>query len=481
MNDKTNDPVPNFDGEPDRLDKSRLPSRHTTVGPERAPHRSFLYAMGLSSQEIAQPFVGVVTTWNEAAPCNITLSRQAQAAKRGVTAAGGTPREFTTITVTDGIAMGHAGMKASLVSREVIADSVELSVRGHCYDALVGLAGCDKTLPGLMMAMLRLNVPSVFLYGGSILPGRFRGKDVTVLDVFEAVGAHAAGTISDADLAELETVACPSAGSCGGQYTANSMAYVSEGYCQSKFDDARQRRNLAAMTQPKSPFRYFNSSPEIIRLVVMMYVKYPLSLRNVEDLLAERGIDICHETVRFWWNRFGPMFAAEIRRKRVDRMRAFTHWRWHLDEVFVKINGQTHYLWRAIDHEGEVLESYVTKTRDKSAALNFIKKAMKRHRSPEVIVTDGLKSYSAALREIGALEKRVKGRRLNNRVENSHLPFRRRERAMLRFRRMKTLQKFASVHGSVHNHFNQDRHLNTRQNYKDLRSAALVEWKSLMA
>ncbi|KKC34364.1 dihydroxy-acid dehydratase [Devosia psychrophila] len=220
--------VPPIGEQPNRLDKSRLPSRHTTVGPERAPHRSFLYAMGLSSEEIAQPFVGVVTTWNEAAPCNITLSRQAQAAKRGVTAGGGTPREFTTITVTDGIAMGHAGMKASLVSREVIADSVEITVRGHCYDALVGLAGCDKTLPGLMMAMLRLNVPSVFLYGGSILPGRFRGKDVTVLDVFEAVGAHAAGTISDADLAELETVACPSAGSCGGQYTANSMAYVSE-------------------------------------------------------------------------------------------------------------------------------------------------------------------------------------------------------------------------------------------------------------
>ena len=210
------------------IDKARLPSRHTTVGPERAPHRSFLYAMGLSAREIAQPFVGVVTTWNEAAPCNIALGRQAQAVKRGVSAAGGTPREFTTITVTDGIAMGHAGMKASLVSREVIADSVELTMRGHCYDALVGLAGCDKTLPGLMMAMLRLNVPSVFLYGGSILPGRFRGKDVTVLDVFEAVGAHASGTMSDADLAELETVACPSAGSCGGQYTANSMAYVSE-------------------------------------------------------------------------------------------------------------------------------------------------------------------------------------------------------------------------------------------------------------
>lgn len=211
-----------------RLDKSRLPSRHVTVGPERAPHRSYYYAMGLSAEEIARPFVGVVTTWNEAAPCNITLARQAQAAKLGVKSGGGTPREFTTITVTDGIAMGHAGMKASLVSREVIADSVELTVRGHCYDALVGLAGCDKTLPGLMMAMLRLNVPSVFLYGGSILPGRFRGKDVTVLDVFEAVGAHAAGRLSDADLHELETVACPSAGSCGGQYTANSMAYVSE-------------------------------------------------------------------------------------------------------------------------------------------------------------------------------------------------------------------------------------------------------------
>ena len=208
--------------------KKGLPSRHTTVGPERAPHRSLLYAMGLSARQIAQPFVGVVTTWNEAAPCNIALSRQAQAVKKGVAASGGTPREFITITVTDGIAMGHAGMKASLVSREVIADSVELCVRGHCYDALVGLAGCDKALPGLMMAMLRLNVPSVFLYGGSILPARFRGKDVTVLDVFEAVGAHAAGTMTDADLAELEAVACPSVGSCGGQYTANSMAYVSE-------------------------------------------------------------------------------------------------------------------------------------------------------------------------------------------------------------------------------------------------------------
>jgi dihydroxy-acid dehydratase len=224
--DRPDDDLPNAPG--GSIDKARLPSRHTTVGPERAPHRSFLYAMGLSAREIAQPFVGVVTTWNEAAPCNIALGRQAQAVKRGVSAAGGTPREFTTITVTDGIAMGHAGMKASLVSREVIADSVELTMRGHCYDALVGLAGCDKTLPGLMMAMLRLNVPSVFLYGGSILPGRFRGKDVTVLDVFEAVGAHSAGNMSDEDLAELETVACPSAGSCGGQYTANRMAYVSE-------------------------------------------------------------------------------------------------------------------------------------------------------------------------------------------------------------------------------------------------------------
>jgi dihydroxy-acid dehydratase len=211
-----------------RFDKSRLPSRHVTLGPERAPHRAFLYAMGITEEEINQPFVGVATTWNEAAPCNITLGRQAQAVKRGVDAAGGTPREFTTITVTDGIAMGHAGMKSSLVSREIIADSVELTMRGHCYDALVGLAGCDKSLPGLMMAMLRLNVPSVFLYGGSILPGRFRGRDVTIQDVFEAVGAHSTGKMGDAELHELECVACPSAGSCGGQFTANTMACVSE-------------------------------------------------------------------------------------------------------------------------------------------------------------------------------------------------------------------------------------------------------------
>jgi dihydroxy-acid dehydratase len=211
-----------------KFDKSRLPSRHVSVGPASAPHRSYYYAMGMTEQEIAQPFVGVVTTWNEAAPCNISLSRQAQVVKRGVKAAGGTPREFTTITVTDGIAMGHAGMKSSLVSREVIADSTELTVRGHCYDALVGLAGCDKSLPGLMMAMVRLNIPSVFMYGGSILPGRFRGRDVTVQDVFEAVGAHSSGKMSDADLHELECVACPSAGSCGGQFTANTMACVSE-------------------------------------------------------------------------------------------------------------------------------------------------------------------------------------------------------------------------------------------------------------
>jgi dihydroxy-acid dehydratase len=210
------------------FDKSKLPSRHATVGPDRAPHRSYYFAMGLSRAEIGQPFVGVVTTWNEAAPCNIALARQAQAAKRGVAKAGGTPREFTTITVTDGIAMGHQGMKSSLVSREVIADSTELTVRGHAYDALVGLAGCDKSLPGLMMAMVRLNVPSVFMYGGSILPGRFRGRDVTGQDVFEGVGKHAVGQMSDDELAELEEVACPSAGSCGGQFTANTMACVSE-------------------------------------------------------------------------------------------------------------------------------------------------------------------------------------------------------------------------------------------------------------
>ena len=210
------------------FDKSKLPSRYTSVGPASAPHRAFYYAMGMTDAEIAQPFVGVATTWNEAAPCNIALMRQAQAVKKGVKAAGGTPREFTTITVTDGIAMGHAGMRSSLVSREVIADSVELTMRGHSYDALVGVAGCDKSLPGMMMVMARLNVPSVFIYGGSIMPGRHKGRDITIQDVFEAVGGHAAGTVSDAELSDIEHAACPTAGACGGQFTANTMACVSE-------------------------------------------------------------------------------------------------------------------------------------------------------------------------------------------------------------------------------------------------------------
>ncbi|GAB5436173.1 dihydroxy-acid dehydratase [Falsiruegeria mediterranea] len=211
-----------------KFDKTKLPSRHVTEGPERAPHRAFLYAMGLSDDEIHQPLVGVATCWNEAAPCNIALSRQAQAVKLGVKGASGTPREFNTITVTDGIAMGHEGMRSSLASREAIADSVELTMRGHSYDALVGLAGCDKSLPGMMMAMIRLNVPSVFIYGGSILPGRIDGKDVTIQDVFEAVGQHQAGHMTTCELEKLEAVACPSAGACGGQFTANTMACVSE-------------------------------------------------------------------------------------------------------------------------------------------------------------------------------------------------------------------------------------------------------------
>ena len=211
-----------------KFDKSKLPSRHVTEGPARAPHRSYYYAMGMTEEEIHQPLIGVATCWNEAAPCNIALNRQAQSVKMGVKQALGTPREFTTITVTDGIAMGHEGMRSSLASREAIADTVELTMRGHCYDALVGLAGCDKSLPGMMMAMVRLNVPSVFLYGGSILPGRLDGKDVTVQDVFEAVGQHQAGNLSTCELERLEAVACPSAGACGGQFTANTMACVSE-------------------------------------------------------------------------------------------------------------------------------------------------------------------------------------------------------------------------------------------------------------
>lgn len=235
------------------------------------------------------------------------------------------------------------------------------------------------------------------------------------------------------------------------------------------------------MSKPHNPFRYFNSSPEVIRLVVMMYVRFPLSLRNVEDLLFERGIDICHETVRLWWTRFGPLLASEIRKHRASRMRGFRQWRWHLDEMYVKIGGKTHYLWRAVDHEGEVLESFATKTRDKAAALRFMKKAMKRYGKPDAIVTDGLRSYGAAMTEMGNVQKQEVGRWANNRVENSHLPFRRRERAMLRFRQMKTLQKFSSVHAQVHNHFNQERHLVDRQTYKLRRSAALAEWQIVMA
>ena len=229
----------------------------------------------------------------------------------------------------------------------------------------------------------------------------------------------------------------------------------------------------------RSPFRYFKTSPEVIRLAVMMYIRFPLSLRNVEDLLHERGIDISHEAVRFWWNRFGPMFAAEIRRNRASRMRAHSNWRWHLDEVFVKINGETHYLWRAVDHEGEVLESYVTKRRDRKAALKFIRKSMKRYGNPAVIVTDKLRSYGAAMKVIGNASGQETGRWQNNRAENSHLPFRRRERAMLRFQQMRSLQKFVAVHSSIHNHFNQERHLYSRTNFKLNRAAALAEWRQL--
>ena len=228
-------------------------------------------------------------------------------------------------------------------------------------------------------------------------------------------------------------------------------------------------------------FRYFKTSPEIIRLAVMMYIRFPLSLRNVEDLLHERGIDISHETVRYWWNRFGPLMASEIRKRRAQQMRQHTQWRWHLDEVYVKISGVTHYLWRAVDHEGEVLESFVTRKRDKAAALTFLKKAMKQYGQPRVIVTDKLRSYRAAMIEIGNEASQHTGRYLNNRAENTHLPFRRRERAMLRFRQMSCLQKFASIHASVHNHFNQNRSLETRSRYKSLRNQALAEWRQLLA
>ncbi|WP_022698169.1 IS6 family transposase [Euryhalocaulis caribicus] len=226
-----------------------------------------------------------------------------------------------------------------------------------------------------------------------------------------------------------------------------------------------------------NPFRYFKTSPEVIRLAVMMYVRFPLSLRNVEDLLHERGLDISHETVRCWWNRFGPMFADEIRRKRSQQMRAVPQWRWHLDELFVKIRGETHYLWRAVDHEGEVLEAYVSKKRNREAALRFLRKTMKRYGEPHLIVTDKLRSYGAALRELGLDGRQEASRWLNNRAENSHLPLRRRERAMQRFRRMRSLQKFDAVHSSVVNHFNHDRHINRRSVFKEHRAAALAEWR----
>jgi len=230
-----------------------------------------------------------------------------------------------------------------------------------------------------------------------------------------------------------------------------------------------------------NPFRYFKTSPEIIRLVVMLYVCFPLSLRNVEDLLHERGVDISHETIRFWWNRFGPLFATEIRRKRAHRAQTWSQWQWHLDEVFVKINGKAHYLWRAVDHEGEVLESYVSRRRDRRTALIFLREAMKRYGRPEVIVTDKLRSYGAAMRELGNADRQLTGRWLNNRAENSHQPFRRREKIMQKFRRPGSLQKFSSVHASVYNHFNHERHLYNRQDFKLNRIATLAEWRQLAA
>jgi putative transposase len=230
----------------------------------------------------------------------------------------------------------------------------------------------------------------------------------------------------------------------------------------------------------KNPFRYFNSSPEVIRLAVMMYIRYPFSLRQVEDLLSERGIDICHETVRFWWNRFGPLFAAEIRRRRVHH-HSCSNWRWHLDEVFVRINSETHYLWRAVDHEGEVLEVFVTKRRDRKAAPQFLKRAMKRHGQPKVIGTDRLRSYRAAMNVIGNCTNQECGHWVNNRAENSHQPFRRREGAMSKFWDVKTLQKFASVHASIHNHFNLERHLNRRKTVKENSTSALAKWRQLAA
>ncbi|MCR9130681.1 MAG: IS6 family transposase [Alphaproteobacteria bacterium] len=230
-----------------------------------------------------------------------------------------------------------------------------------------------------------------------------------------------------------------------------------------------------------NPFCYFKTSPEIIRLAVMMYIRFPLSLRNAEDLLHERGIDVSHETVRYWWNRFGPLMAREITRRRPQQLRQVRQRRWRLDEVFVKTNGETHYLWRAVDPEGGVLESFVTKTRDKASALKFLKKAMKRYGRPEQVVTDRLRSYGAAMREIGNANRQVTGRRQNNRADNSHLPLQRRERAMARFRQMRSLQNFAAAHASLHNHFNHDRSIKRRPRFKSLRDEALAEWRQLPA
>ena len=268
------------------IDKSKLPSRHVSVGTKSSPHRSYYYAMGLTEKEINQPFVGVATCWNESAPCNISLSRQAQATKKGVKKNNGTPREFTTITVTDGIAMGHEGMKSSLVSREIIADSVEVSIRGHCYDGLVGIAGCDKSLPGMMMAMLRLNIPSVFLYGGSILPGKFKNKEVTVQDVFEAVGKFDSNKISENELCALEKVACPSAGSCGGQFTANTMACVAEAIGLA----------LPGSSSTPAPFESRDKYAYDSGLVVMDLIKKQLKPRDIvtrESLVNAARIVAC--------------------------------------------------------------------------------------------------------------------------------------------------------------------------------------------
>ena len=230
----------------------------------------------------------------------------------------------------------------------------------------------------------------------------------------------------------------------------------------------------------QNPFRYFNSSPDVIRSTVMLYVRFPLSLRQIEDLLHERGIDVSYETVRYWWNRFGPLFAAEIQKRRI-RHGSYSLWRWHLDEVFVRINGKTHYLWRAVDHEGEVLEVYVTKRRDHRAVLKFLRRAMRRYGRPATIVTDRLRSYGAAMKDIVVEDRQVCGQWLNNRAENSHQPFRRREGAMAGFRDIKTLQKFASIHASIHNHFNHQRHLKRRDTFKQDRDAALAEWRQLAA